>query len=79
MKAVLSQTIFANAAHKTGTWRVVADYDSNGWPQTGRNKALKEIRKSFAYMIAGDQHLGTVIHHGVDEWRDAGFSFWVLQ
>lgn len=77
MKAVLSQTIFVNAAHKTGPWRVVADLDSNGWPQTGRNKALKEIRKSFAYMIAGDQHLGTVIHQGVDEWRDAGFSFCV--
>lgn len=77
MKAVLSQTIFVNAAHKTGPWRVVADLDSNGWPQARRNEALKEIRKSFAYMIAGDQHLGTVIHHGVDEWRDAGFSFCV--
>jgi hypothetical protein len=77
MKAVLSQTVFVNAAHKTGPWRVVADLDSNGWPQTGRNKALKEIRKAFAFMIAGDQHLGTVIHHGVDEWRDAGFSFCV--
>ncbi len=77
MKAVLSQTIFVNAAHKTGSWRVVADLDSNGWPQTGRNKALEEIRKSFAYMIAGDQHLGTVIQHGVDEWHDSGFSFCV--
>ena len=77
MKSVLSQTILVNAAHKTGPWRVVADLDSNGWPQTGRNNALREIRKSFAYMIAGDQHLGTVIHHGVDEWRDAGFSFCV--
>ena len=77
MKAVLSQTVFVNAAHKTGPWRVIADLDSNGWPQTGRNKALKEIRKSFAYMIGGDQHLGTVIHHGVDEWGDAGFSFCV--
>lgn len=77
MKCVLSQTIFVNAAHKTGKWRVVADLDSNGWPQTGRNQALKEIRKSFSFMIAGDQHLGTVIHHGTDEWRDAGFSFCV--
>jgi hypothetical protein len=74
MKAVLSQTIFVNAAHQTGPWRVVADLDSNGWPQSGRNRALREIRKAFAYMIAGDQHLGTVIHHGVDEWGDAGFG-----
>lgn len=53
------------------------DMDSNGWPQTGRNKALNEIRKGFAVMIGGDQHLGSVIHHGVDDWEDAGYSFCV--
>ena len=26
-------------------------------------------------MIHGDQHLATVVHHGVDNWNDAGFSF----
>jgi alkaline phosphatase D len=53
------------------------DMDSNGWPQTGRNKALKALRKGFAFMIGGDQHLGSIIHHGVDEWEDAGYSFCV--
>ncbi len=77
MKAVLSQTIFAQAAHKTGPWFVVADLDANGWPQTGRNKALEKIRKSYGFMLGGDQHLGTVIQHGVDEWDDAGYSFCV--
>jgi len=81
MKVVLSQTVFANAAHlhggELGSQRLVADLDSNGWPQTGRNKALMEIRKAFALMIGGDQHLATVIHHGVDEWNDSGFSFCV--
>jgi len=48
-----------------------------GWPQTGRNKALHELRRGFAFMIAGDQHLGTIVHHGIDEWDDAGFSFCV--
>jgi hypothetical protein len=79
MKAVLSQTIFANAAHIHGNvgGRLVADLDSNGWPQTGRNKALAAIRKSFSLMIGGDQHLAAVIHHGIDEWGDAGYSFCV--
>jgi hypothetical protein len=79
MKCVLSQTIFCGGAHLHGkrSYRVYADLDSNGWPQAGRNKALKEIRKAFAFMIAGDQHLGTLIHHGVDEWNDAGHSFCV--
>jgi len=79
MKVVLSQTVFANLAHIHGgkTNRLHADMDSNGWPQTGRNKALAEIRKGFAFMLCGDQHLGTVAHHGIDQWNDAGYSFCV--
>ena len=79
MKAVLSQTIFCGGAHihgKTGN-RLHADLDSNGWPQTGRNKALAEIRKAFAIHIAGDQHLATIFHHGIDDWNDACYSFCV--
>jgi hypothetical protein len=77
MKAVLSQTIFAGAAHIHAGRRVVADLDSNGWPQTGRNKALAVIRQANAVMIGGDQHLATVIHHGIKKWGDAGYSFCV--
>ena len=77
MKAVLSQTIFAGGAHIHAGKRLLADLDSNGWPQTGRNKALAAIRKCDAVMIAGDQHLASVIHHGIDDWGDAGYSFCV--
>jgi hypothetical protein len=77
MKCVLSATILANAAHCHGGRknRVVADMDSNGWPQTPRNNALKAIRKGFAFMLAGDQHLATVTHMGVDEFDDSGWAF----
>ena len=54
-----------------------ADADSDGWPQTGRNRALREMRKGFAFHLAGDQHLGSTIHYGVETWRDAGFAFCV--
>ena len=79
MKAVLSQTIFCGGAHVHGSvgGRLHADLDSNGWPQTGRNKALAEIRRCFAVHIAGDQHLATIFHHGIDDWEDACFSFCV--
>lgn len=79
MKCVLSQTVFANAAHRHGKYdyRLIADLDSNGWPQAGRNRALAEIRRSFAFMIGGDQHLATVIHHGITHFGDAGYSFCV--
>ena len=55
----------------------VSDFDANSWPQTGRNKALKAIRKSFAFHIAGDQHLGSTIQYGIDNWHDAGYAFCV--
>lgn len=52
-----------------------ADMDSNGWPQKGRNEALRTIRKSFALHIAGDQHLASTVQYGIDEYGDSGFSF----
>ena len=57
--------------------RPVSDMDSNGWPQTGRNNAVKTIRKGFAFHLAGDQHLGSTIQYGVEEWNDSGFAFCV--
>ncbi|MCG8583517.1 MAG: hypothetical protein MI757_02265 [Pirellulales bacterium] len=79
MKVALSQTIFCGGAHIHGRvgGRLHADMDSNGWPQTGRNKAVKALRKAFAVHFAGDQHLGSVFHHGVDEFGDANYSFCV--
>ena len=77
MKAVLSQTGFCNGAHIHGNIdnRLHADMDSNGWPQTGRNKALSLIRKARAVHIAGDQHLATVIQHGIEGFRDGPYAF----
>ncbi|HEX8916068.1 MAG TPA: alkaline phosphatase D family protein, partial [Humisphaera sp.] len=77
LKAVISQTIFAAMATHHGQEREVlrADYDANGWPQTPRNAALREIRKCFAVHIAGDQHLPAVVHYGVDAQGDAGVAF----
>ena len=66
IKAVLSQTVFANAAHLHGKYdyRLIADLDSNGWPQSGRNRALYEIRRFHGFMIGGAQHLAPIIQHG---------------
>lgn len=77
MKAVLSQTGFCGAAHLHGNKdnRLHADLDSNGWPQTGRNKALRAIRKANAVHIGGDQHLPTIVQHGIDEFRDGPWAF----
>ena len=77
MKIALSQTVFAGlATHHGGRQDVlVADLDSNGWPQAGRNRALDALRRGFALHVAGDQHLATLVHHGIDTWDDATWSF----
>jgi len=77
MKCVLSQTAFCGAVHIHGSAdnRLLADLDCNGWPQTGRNKALSLIRKARACHLCGDQHLGVVVKHGIEEFRDGPFAF----
>jgi len=64
-----------------GEWvagdKMAADMDSNGWPQSGRNRALKAMRKGFAVHLAGDQHLASTIQYGVNDWRDGPFALCV--
>jgi hypothetical protein len=54
-----------------------ADHDSNGWPQTPRNTALRALRKCCAFHIAGDQHLGSTVQYGIDDWNDASWAICV--
>lgn len=77
MKAVLTQAAFCGGAHLYGgrDRRVYADLDSNGWPRSGRDRALDAMRAAFAVHIAGGGRPGAVFHHGIDEWGDAGYSF----
>lgn len=78
MKCVLSQTAFCGAVHLHGNQengRLLADLDSNAWPQTGRNKALTEIRRAWAPHLCGDQHLSVVVKHGIENHRDGPYAF----
>ncbi len=76
-KVALSQTIFAGVAttHGAEFMRLAGDMDSNGWPHSARDQALRELRKGFAFMLAGDTHLPSLVHHGVEQWNDSGWSF----
>ena len=77
MKCVLSQTAFCGAVHLHGTKnnRLLADLDSNAWPQTGRNKALRELRRARATHLCGDQHLSVVVKHGIEKHGDGPYAF----
>ncbi|GAB4110777.1 MAG: hypothetical protein Kow001_11780 [Acidobacteriota bacterium] len=57
--------------------RPVRDMDSNGWPKRERDRVLRILRKGFVFHIAGDQHLGSTIQYGVENWEDAGFALCV--
>ena len=56
---------------------IVTDGDSNGWPQTPRDRAIDLMRLGGAVHICGDQHLGSTVRYGVDDFDDAGWAFCV--
>ena len=72
--AVLSASPWAHVAMYSPT---SADLDSNAWPQSARNRALKVIGDAPVVMLHGDVHLGTLGRHGVKEFNDgpATYSF----
>jgi len=80
MKVALSQTIFCNlqiSSRGETAGQLDKDLDSNGWPQSGRKRALVELRRGHMLHIAGDQHLASVIRHGIDDFDDGPWSFCV--
>ena len=75
LKLVLSQSPPANlATHHHGTY-LIADLDSNGWPQSGRKRFLSLMRSARSVHIGGDQHLATMVQHGIDHHGDAIYGF----
>jgi len=77
MKVLLSQTVFANVATHHGGMRDLlhGDLDSGGWPKEKRDWAVDLLRKCFAFHINGDQHVPSLVQYGINEYRDAGWSF----
>lgn len=79
LRLVFSQTIFCKGHTHTGfdLRRNHYDWDGNGWPRSGRQRALEPIKGSRTLMLHGDQHLGLLVRHGVDTWNDGPWAFMV--
>ncbi len=79
LKVVLSQTVLCKVTTHAGPNLNASDrdLDSGGWPQSGRRRALLAIRDADPLMIHGDQHLGALVRHGIDEWEDGPLAFMV--
>ena len=72
LSAVLSQSPLVNIGNYDVTY---GDMDSNGWPQSARNRALHAIKPANSVMISGDIHFGTLHQHGIETWGDGPYSF----
>ena len=75
-KAVLSATAFCGAVHMHGKRddRLLADLDCNGWPQKGRDEALRALRRVQAVHLCGDQHLAVTVKHGIEAFGDGPYA-----
>lgn len=81
-RLVCSQTIFCKATTHAGgnLARRMADLDCGGWPQAARNRALTILRPARArdvIMLHGDQHIGSLVRHGIEDWEDGPLAFMV--
>jgi len=75
--AVIPSLRYADPGEFVEGDKKAADADSNGWPQSGRNQALRVIRRGLTFHVAGDQHLGSTVQYGIDDWNDAGYAMCV--
>ncbi len=73
-KVCLTQTAFASL-QTTPDGKAIADSDSNGTPVSGRQTALRILKKAGAVVLSGDQHLATLVRHGIESFTDGPVQF----
>lgn len=73
-KVCLTQTAFASI-QTTPAGRPMNDFDANGYPKPGRDRAMELLREARALVLAGDQHLATLVRHGLDTFTDGVVQF----
>jgi alkaline phosphatase D len=75
-KVVVSQTIYASM-HVDDSGQLVADADSNGFPKVGRDQSVRMFQRCGAFLLCGDQHLGTFARLGLEKPSDGVYQFCV--
>jgi alkaline phosphatase D len=73
-RVCLTQTLFA-CVQTSPAGRPLLDFDSNGYPKPGRDRALALLREAGALVLAGDQHMASVVRHGLDSFSDGVVQF----
>jgi alkaline phosphatase D len=75
-KVAVSQTGYATM-HVTFEGELPQDPDSGGFPKVGRDRAVRAFSEAGAFVLCGDQHLGTFVRLGVDEPSDGPYQLCV--
>jgi alkaline phosphatase D len=73
-KVCLTQTTFA-CVQTTPTGRPRKDRDSGGAPPAARRTALRLLKAARALMLSGDQHMASLVRHGIDAFADGPMQF----
>ena len=73
-KICLTQTLFA-CLQTTVDGVPGADADSNGTPVDARRRAVRLLKQARALVLSGDQHLGSLVRHGIDTHTDGPVQF----
>jgi alkaline phosphatase D len=73
-KICLTQSIFG-CLQTSPDGRPLLDFDANGYPKLGRDRAVDLLRRARALVLAGDQHLGSLVRHGLDSFTDGVLQF----
>ena len=73
-RIVLTQTVWASV-QTSPDGQPLLDFDSNGYPTLPRQHALSLVRDAGALMLAGDQHMSSLVRHGIDAPGDGPVQF----
>jgi len=73
-KVCFTQSVFASVQTKPDGTRMF-DADSNGTPVNGRRSAVTLLKRARALVLSGDQHLASLVRHGIDGFTDGPVQF----
>jgi alkaline phosphatase D len=73
-KVVLTQTVWA-CSQTTPEGHPLIDFDSNGFPSYSRRTAVQLVKDCRALILSGDQHMASLLRHGIDRYDDGPLQF----
>ncbi len=68
-KVVLTQTLWG-CLQTSQNGNAMIDFDSDGYPKLKRDRAIEIVRDAKALMLCGDQHITSIVRHGLDGYDD---------